>query len=213
MATQRRQRLTQAERRARTRDALLAAAEALFSKRGYAATTVEAIADKAGFTTGALYDHFGSKQGTLIALMEERMATDPLQWAEIVDPQDPFPEQLRALGRAAAENVARTPAATPLWLDVYASAARNRELKVKVAKVLRDALRERGEAIPLAGPLSGTDVIVLAQALLDGLRIRAGLNPELVRPDLFEEGLALLAHIPGMSELVAGVSRSLQTSG
>lgn len=207
MATQKRRRLTQAERRARTREALLNAAEALFSKRGYAGTSVEAIAERAGFTTGAVYDHFGSKQGILVALIEHGMATDPLQWAEIVDPADPFPEQLRSLGRAAAENVARTPNATALWHDIYASAARNRELRAKVGKVLGDGLRERGEAIPLAGPLSGTDVIVLAQAILDGLRIRCGLNPELVRPDLFEEGLALLAHVPGLTELVETARR------
>lgn len=60
----------QEERRAVTRDALLDAGAALFAERGIAGASVDAIAEAAGRTSGALYDHFGSKEGLLFALLE-----------------------------------------------------------------------------------------------------------------------------------------------
>ena len=61
---------TQEERRAETRGLLIDAAADLFAHKGFHATTAEAIASAAGRTTGALYDHFGGKEGLLVALLE-----------------------------------------------------------------------------------------------------------------------------------------------
>ena len=61
---------TQSERRDATRSALLDAGARLFAERGVADSSVDAIAEAAGRTSGALYDHFGSKDGLLFALLE-----------------------------------------------------------------------------------------------------------------------------------------------
>ena len=61
---------TQGERRAETRERLLAAAAELFAERGIEASSVDAIAERADRTSGAVYDHFGGKQGLLFALLE-----------------------------------------------------------------------------------------------------------------------------------------------
>ncbi len=61
---------TQEERRTETRAALLEAGATLFAERGIAGASVDAIAQAAGRTSGALYDHFGSKEGLLFALLE-----------------------------------------------------------------------------------------------------------------------------------------------
>jgi AcrR family transcriptional regulator len=53
--------------RASARDALVDAALAEFSERGYEAATVAGIAARAGVTTGALYAHFGGKAQLLVA--------------------------------------------------------------------------------------------------------------------------------------------------
>lgn len=62
---------TQEERRAQTREALLEAGADLFARQGVAGASVDAIAKAAGRTSGALYDHFGSKEGLLFALLED----------------------------------------------------------------------------------------------------------------------------------------------
>jgi AcrR family transcriptional regulator len=63
---------TQAERKAETRERLLAAAADLFGRQGFHAVSAEAVADAADRTTGALYSHFGGKEGVLLALLDER---------------------------------------------------------------------------------------------------------------------------------------------
>src|SRR3954471_9343427 len=57
-------------RRAETRALLLAAAADLFANKGFHATSAEAVAAAADRTTGALYDHFGGKEGLLVGLLE-----------------------------------------------------------------------------------------------------------------------------------------------
>ena len=62
---------TQEERKAETRARLLDAAATLFAERGVDAVSVDSVADAAGRTSGALYAHFGSKHGLLLALLDE----------------------------------------------------------------------------------------------------------------------------------------------
>ena len=62
--------VTQIERRAQTRRALLDAAAELFATRGIDGASVDAIAEAAGRTSGAVYDHFGGKEGLLFCLLE-----------------------------------------------------------------------------------------------------------------------------------------------
>src|SRR5580692_5557618 len=61
---------TQAARTARTRGALLVAARELFAEKGFAATSRDEIAERAGVTRGALYHHFASKTEVAAAVIE-----------------------------------------------------------------------------------------------------------------------------------------------
>jgi TetR/AcrR family transcriptional regulator len=60
----------------RTVDALLRAAEQLFSKRAITEVTVEEIAATAGVAVGSVYNHFGSKAGLHAALVERALDAD-----------------------------------------------------------------------------------------------------------------------------------------
>lgn len=60
----------------RTTDALLRAAEQLFSARPVAEVTLEEIAGTAGVAVGSVYNHFGSKAGLHAALVERALETD-----------------------------------------------------------------------------------------------------------------------------------------
>src|ERR1700712_3957347 len=68
-------RRTQADRRADTRGRLLRAAAELFASQGYDAVSVDEVAAAADRSSGALYAHFGSKQGLLKALLESSQET------------------------------------------------------------------------------------------------------------------------------------------
>ena len=56
------------ERTAVTRDLLLSAAEQVFAQRGYEKAQLAEIAEAAGFSKGALYAHFKSKEDLFFAL-------------------------------------------------------------------------------------------------------------------------------------------------
>lgn len=62
---------TQQGRKADTRARLLAAAADCFADRGVDAVSVDAVAEAAGRTSGAVYAHFGSKQGLVLAVLDQ----------------------------------------------------------------------------------------------------------------------------------------------
>lgn len=57
-------------KRIRTRAALIAAADAAFSRRGWAATRIEDVADAAGVSSATAYNHFPTKHALLGAVYE-----------------------------------------------------------------------------------------------------------------------------------------------
>ncbi|HEX4429184.1 MAG TPA: TetR/AcrR family transcriptional regulator, partial [Frankiaceae bacterium] len=83
-------RRTQADRRADTRDRLLRAAAELFASQGYDAVSVDEVAAAADRSSGAVYAHFGSKQGLLRALLDSwKETTATVVQAEFAVATDP----------------------------------------------------------------------------------------------------------------------------
>jgi AcrR family transcriptional regulator len=66
----------QSQRIARTRHAILNAAGALFAERGYAATTIEAIAEAADVAVETVYARFGNKRSILAAYVDVSIVGD-----------------------------------------------------------------------------------------------------------------------------------------
>ena len=63
-----------------TRSALLDAAEALFESRGVAGTSLQAVADAAGVTRGAVYWHFRDKVDLFNAMMDRAILPFEQHW-------------------------------------------------------------------------------------------------------------------------------------
>lgn len=63
-------------RQARTRAALIEAAQRVFAERGLADATVDDIAEEAGFTKGAFYANFASKDELYLVLLDRRFAAE-----------------------------------------------------------------------------------------------------------------------------------------
>jgi AcrR family transcriptional regulator len=71
-----RERMSRKESQLQTRGRLLDAALEVFSRRGYYAASVDEIAAEAGFSKGAVYSNFSSKEDLFLALIDRRFATD-----------------------------------------------------------------------------------------------------------------------------------------
>src|SRR4030081_2422301 len=83
-------------RRAQTRTRLLEAAARVYARRGFEAATLDAVAEDAGFTKGAVYDHFGSKENLLFALLDEHLSAQIAEQIALFDISKEAPERPRA---------------------------------------------------------------------------------------------------------------------
>jgi AcrR family transcriptional regulator len=97
-----RERRTQADRSAATRDALVAAARGLFAAHGFADVSNDAIVAAAGVTRGALYHQFADKAALFDAVLDAveadiaRRLTDGVAAAGITDPVEAMRHVIRA---------------------------------------------------------------------------------------------------------------------
>lgn len=100
-------RLLQQERAAETRRQILRAAERVFVRRGFAAASVQAIADEGSVSQGAVFFHFGSKEALLLAVAEANareifhLFDRLLEWAQGRDAVALLVDGQRRLGHVA----------------------------------------------------------------------------------------------------------------
>jgi AcrR family transcriptional regulator len=175
-----RQRRTQSERRADTSRALVAAAERAFSRDGFHAASVEAIAEDAGFSKGAVYARFGGKDGLFLAVFEERYDRR-LAVSEFEGGRGgaTFGERLEAMVLAHQAAVSMDPAWTVAWVEFAAHATRDPELSQRVREV-NDALRERTERLIVELGVPKADAAYLATVGLvygSGVSVERMLDP------------------------------------
>lgn len=72
-------------RKAKTAAAILDAAEFLFRQRGFQATTIDEIAEKADVSVGSVYVHFDSKTGLYLALVERALDINEAAMGKVAD--------------------------------------------------------------------------------------------------------------------------------
>ncbi|ROQ26893.1 TetR family transcriptional regulator [Streptomyces sp. PanSC19] len=89
-------------RRPRTRAALLKAALETFAEHGFHATTIEQICERAGYTRGAYYSNFASKEELFLALFDEHSERTVRRLAEAIDALAPEEYTLPRLAELAA---------------------------------------------------------------------------------------------------------------
>lgn len=116
-----RQRKTRAQAQAETRRRLLDAAAVTFARKGFAAASVEEIAEQAGFSVGAVYSNFSGKEKLFAELMAERAAGRVETVAEALrsageQPGGSMGELGRALIDAADKNIEVAALQTEFWL-------------------------------------------------------------------------------------------------
>ncbi|HVV37284.1 MAG TPA: helix-turn-helix domain-containing protein [Acidimicrobiales bacterium] len=173
---------TQLERRTATRAALLAAARALFTEKGFAATGREEIAERAGVTRGALYHHFESKRDAFAAVADELDAELATRVVAAARRAPSAYEQIRASCRAYVEAFAEPAVMRILLIEAAAALgpewvrASNESACVTLLTPALRAAATEGHTIP-------GDVHIAAQLLLGmlneaGAIIAASENPK-----------------------------------
>jgi AcrR family transcriptional regulator len=117
---------------AETAERLLAAARRAFAREGYAAASMDALCAEAGLTRGALYHHFGGKDGLLEAVVRR---IDAEIGARLDAEFDAIPDPWAAFRACCAT-----------WLDLALEPETRRILLQDAPAVLGQRLREIDEA-------------------------------------------------------------------
>jgi AcrR family transcriptional regulator len=189
-------RLTRAESKERTRQRLLAEAQRLFRQRGYAATSLEQIAEAAEVTKGAIYGHFASKEDLMLSALEAAPAPD--YSTTLNDQSRPLRERLAQYSRAAAAEQPGDTEELAVYLEFFAALLRSPDALQRYSSSRERRLQQLAGAdgdgsAELAGGVTAVQVWAIGQAMLVGLQIEKRLTPGIVTPEVFERALGLLA--------------------
>jgi AcrR family transcriptional regulator len=180
-----------------TRQEILRAALRLFSERGYDAATIDDVAEAAGYTKGAVYWHFSSKDDLLVEVFEAWTREGMANLAAAL--RRPLAERVAALDEWHSGDPTRSRQWVRFELDLLRLAADKPELAARLRErqlSVRELLAREIEGVPGAR-LGPGETATLLDALSDGLLQQGLLDPAAVQ-GLFGKVVALL--LPGPVE-------------
>ena len=172
----------------------------MFARQGVDGASVGDVAAAAGFTKGAVYSNFGSKDDLVAALVEDRVSAYlELGLRAVSDTDASLDDKARALGdrltRAADEQRDWQLLFLELWQRAVRSGAidgafvdRRRELHAAVT----DAVAAHLDQAEVAPPLPPAELATLLMALSNGLALERQIDRGSVPDDLFGRVLALV---------------------
>ncbi len=197
-------RRTRAERRAETRHRLLDAAQAVFIRRGFDGASVEEITAEAGYTRGAFYSNFESKEQLFFELLGERAYEEYTRMLDRTPENLGAREQLRWGAEALVERYSRSEREdgdwlSRLWLECLSLAARDEQFR-KLAEgfwkgnraTLAERIRAEHEDRGLAPAVEPQHLASALIALDIGLFLQHLVDPEAVPLDVYPPLFELL---------------------
>jgi AcrR family transcriptional regulator len=185
--------LTPERRRAMTRQHLLEAAAIVFARDGFQGSSLDEIAATAGFTKGAVYSNFKSKDDLFLAVLEQRFerahaairgaldAERPLDTPAVRSPEKWMPRIADAVRESMWED-----SWTMLFLEFVLYAARNPKARSKLAAYTRRSLdriqqliAQEHDAAGLPPRYAPAALALISEAMFDGLGIYRLIDPSL----------------------------------
>ncbi len=197
----RRKRLTRSERKAETRRLLMEAAEQTFRARGFYASSVEEIAEGAGFSRGAFYSNFESKEQLFIELLHDRVYDGFRGMLERAPREGSARDMLLAMASDLMRRYEKPGERWifELWLECLAHAARHPEFAALPATFWRGNRQLSAQMIERtytdAGSEPPVDAKHIATAIIAldiGLAIQNLVDPEEAPLSLYPELYGLL---------------------
>ncbi len=184
-------------RREETRGRLLEAATSVFARSGFDRATVDEIVREAGFSKGAFYVHFESKEDLFWAMLEQRIVRQQEAFRLAADQTRPLEESVRSILSAVFGLVKEDPLWGPLFMEFAAHAGRNEEVRARLAKLyerwrelLVEILRAGRETDRIREDFDPEFIATVLIATVEGSVVQSHLAPENVRLDELIEPLS-----------------------
>jgi len=184
-----RKRLTREERKQLTREQLLAAAAMVFGERGFAGASVDEIAERAGYSKGAVYSNFEDKESLFLALIDQHLRHDQALLKAIVDNGGPIGDALSRLDQFTEFSNDNEQMWTLLTLEFFMYSMRHEGARARLAKLYqaqRDSLASLIEkkSEDKRSALASSEAATLVIALGSGLAIQRLIDGKAVPDDL-----------------------------
>jgi AcrR family transcriptional regulator len=171
-------RMTRAESQAQTRSQLIATARQMFFSDGYHPTSLEKVADAAGYSKGAVYSNFRNKDELCTAVLDEIRAE---RFAEVIGLVSQ-PDRFEAI-RDWAQRVIGDPGWTPLEAEFALHARPNEQLRTELAARLDNIIQmlatgvESADNLDLKIPSREAATVMLALGV--GLGLMRSIDPSI----------------------------------
>ena len=189
-----------------TREKLFEAAARVFEEQGIGGASIEAIAAAAGFTRGAFYSNFKSKDELIIAMLEDHVEQSIRRIRDLLDRHKnlaDFIDALKTMDRSQQDPLGRSPL---LHMEMILFVARAEKRRPELAKRLRARRKLVADIIETTAKNSGRTTILnpawagaLVLALEDGFRLHRLIDPETTPADSFLRAIGDLQRAMGIS--------------
>ena len=188
-----------------TCEKLFEAAARVFEEQGIGGASIEAIAAAAGFTRGAFYSNFASKDELIIAMLEDHVEQSIRRNLDLLARHTnlaDFIDALKTMDRSRQDPLGRSPL---LHMEMILFVARAEKRRPELAKRLRARRKLIADIVETASKANGksgsrdpawTAAIVLA--LEDGFRLHRLIDPETTPADSFLRAIGDLQRAIGV---------------
>jgi AcrR family transcriptional regulator len=189
-----------------TCDKLFEAAARVFEEQGIGGASIEAIAAAAGFSRGAFYSNFKSKDELIIAMLEDHVEQSIRRNLDLLARHknlEDFIEALKTMDRTRQDPLGRSPL---LHMEMILYVARAEKRRPELAKRLRARRKLIADIVETTLKNSGRNGVLnptwtgsIVLALEDGFRLHRLIDPETTPADSFLRSIADLQRAIGIA--------------
>jgi AcrR family transcriptional regulator len=189
-----------------TCEKLFEAAARVFEEQGIGGASIEAIAAAAGFTRGAFYSNFKSKDELIIAMIEDHVEQSIRRNLDLLARHKnlaDFIDALKTMDRSRQDPLGRSPL---LHMEMILFVARAEKRRPDLAKRLRARRKLIADIVETTstnsgknGPLNPAWTAAILLALEDGFRLHRLIDPETTSADSFLRAIGDLQRAMGIS--------------
>jgi AcrR family transcriptional regulator len=192
------ERLTRKQRQEHTRSRLLESAGRVFARRGLAHASVDEVAADAGFTKGAVYANFGSKEELFLEMLDAKFAQRLAEMDRALSTDEPPEAQARVAGRDFVDSLNLDPEWARLFIEAGLHASRDAAFRAKLTahyaamrERMAEVLRERARAGGFDPGVPFDQLATMVFAMANGVAFERLVEPDSVPDDLFSSMLEL----------------------
>jgi AcrR family transcriptional regulator len=160
--------LSRLERKAQTRETLVAVALQVFLERGFHAASLADIAAAAGFTTGAVYSNFSDKDELFVAVLDAEFARRAPLHERTMSTAKSFEEYVRRSAREHESFASEHPSWTGVYVEFWTHASQRPALRRRMATRYERLVATVAEQIQKSAAHFGLELVISATSAARG---------------------------------------------